>query len=183
MRHHQATDHLRGAQLPRNTPAKNPYVVGVYQHHHTSLGTIYIHPLAMQKTKAKRGRKRKMISAEDAERDPQLITIRAAAQKMDTLGKFNSSNGPPKLDKDQKCTSHQLLGYAIRRVANNLHVYLRRPIPPTSSLKCMQWNILRAMTTWRAHSKVSPYATLTSIKEKRRGLLVKLDDEVTFFFF
>ena len=147
--HRQATDHLLGAKLPKNTPQKNNYVNGVIPQKHDCLGSIYIHPLAMTQMKEKRGIKRWLINAADAEKDSQLLIIRAAAERIDTLQLFNSPNGPPQLEENQKPTAHQLLGYAARSVATALHIYLRFPAPPQGRVKRLKWTILRTMTSWR----------------------------------
>ena len=163
--------------LPQNTPAKNSYVKGMHRQTHSCLGKIYISPDTIQ-TKAKRKTSRRAIS-ENFNEDDELQNIVTQARKMDTISKFNSPNGPPDLDSGALKTAHQLIGYAVRRVAGEMRVYLRSLIPPKTPKKQMQWKILRTMTVWgRPDGNVSWHHGLTSAREKRPGRLVKFDDQV-----
>ena len=182
IRYHQAVDHLRGTLLPQNTPSRNQYVKGIKQgRKHTCLGKILI-PQEQFKKKPRRTNVRKNVTNEDKLQEDVMVAI-TVNMKMDRSA-FNSELGPPQLSQAQLKTSHQLLGYAIRRVANELHLFLRSRVPPTGAIKEQKWAILRSLTTWgRSYSIESRHAALTNAREKNSNCLVRFDDEVSVFVF
>lgn len=183
IRFHQYTDHLRGKLFPQNTPQRNQYVKGmiVHQQRHNCLGKMYSGPDVLNNKRKRRSSVRKKIGKEDIE-DPEIAKIVSTALKMDTA-KFNSFDGPPPLTQSQLTTTHQLLGYAIRRVAGELHIYLRSPIPSIAGpVKRLQWKILRTMTIWdENNNEKSQFSGLTDDKEKKPGRLVRFKDQVRIF--
>lgn len=182
--HHQCTDHFLGTRLPQQTPKRNQYVKGRPGiQKHNCLGKIYIDGRYRLKKRKARHSLRKDVSNRD-KADPQTGKIIATALKMDNLATFNSPTGVPKLSDKALVTSHQLIGYAVRCVANEFHIFLRSSTPPKGDVKRLKWEILRGLTTWAERSCfVSRYAGLTESREKTRGRLIKFDDKVSHFLY
>ena len=163
--------------LPQYTPSQNQYVSGIRKtRKHTCLGKIYINAAQLQKRK-RRKNVRKDITHSD-QSDPVTANIIAVALQMDKDA-FNAPDGIPGLWNDQLATAHQLIGYAVRRVANEIHVCLKNPTPPATVVKKTKWTILRGLTTWsQSNSTESRYASLTNLRERFPGSLIRFDDEV-----